>query len=222
MHKLDHIVLASNTLEEGTSYIENKLCIKLSNIGYHKDMGTHNRVVKISKSVYLEVISIDPNCEQIKSKRWFNLDNLKLQSQLRKSPRVIGYVIENKNKNISKFYEPFFKASRGKYKWKFAMPCNNSKILADLSYQNGIIPSLINWESEKPIYKMQDNHLNLEKLEILSTENQSPYKNIIKFLGAVEKLKFSIIKQGNNSSTESYPKLKIYIEDKIRDTIIIL
>ena len=80
MHKLDHIVLAANTLEEGTSYIENKLRIKLSNIGYHKDMGTHNRVVKISKSVYLEVISIDPNCEQIKSKRWFNLDSSKLQS----------------------------------------------------------------------------------------------------------------------------------------------
>ena len=37
MHKLDHIVLAANTLEEGTSYLENKLHIKLSNIGYHKD-----------------------------------------------------------------------------------------------------------------------------------------------------------------------------------------
>ena len=102
------------------------------------------------------------------------------------------------------------------------MPCNNSNISADQSYKNGIIPSLINWESEKPIYKMQDNHLNLEKLEILSTENQSSYKNFIKSLGAIEKLKFSIIKQGNNSSIESYPKLKIYIEDKIRDTIIIL
>ena len=222
MHKLDHIVLAANTLEEGTSYIENKLRIKLSNIGYHKDMGTHNRVVKISKSVYLEVISIDPNCEQIKSKRWFNLDSSKLQSQLRKSPRVIGYVIENKTKKILKYYEPFFKASRGEYKWKFAMPCNNSNISADQSYQNGIIPSLINWESEKPINKMQDNHLNLEKLEILLTENHSPYKNFIKSLGAIEKLTFSIIKQDNNSSIESYPKLKINIEDKIKDTIIIL
>ena len=222
MHKLDHIVLAANTLEEGTSYIENKLRIKLSNIGYHKDMGTHNRVVKIGKSVYLEVISIDPNCKQIKSKRWFNLDSSKLQSQLRKSPRVIGYVIENTTNKILKYYEPFFKASRGEYKWKFAMPCNNSNISADQSYQNGIIPSVINWESEKPIYKMQDNHLNLEKLEILSTGNQSPYRNFVKYLGAIEKLKFSIIKQGNNSSIESYPKLKIYIEDKIRDTIIIL
>ena len=86
----------------------------------------------------------------------------------------------------------------------------------------GIIPSLINWESEKPIYKMQDNYLNLEKLEILTTENQLPYKNFIETLGDIEKLKFSIIKQGNNASIESYPKLKIYIKDKIRDTIITL
>ena len=222
MHKLDHIVFAASTLEEGTSLIENKLQVKLSNIGYHKDMGTHNRVVKINESVYLEVISIDPNSVTTKSKRWFNLDCPKLQSQLRKSPQVVGYVIESDNKKILKYYEPFFKASRGEYKWKFAMPCNNSKISAVKSYQNGIIPSLINWESEKPIYKMQDNHLNLEKLEILSTGNQSPYRNFVKYLGAIEKLKFSIIKQGNNSSIESYPKLKIYIEDKIRDTIIIL
>ena len=222
MHKLDHIVLAANTLEEGTSYIENKLRIKLSNIGYHKDMGTHNRVVKISKSVYLEVISIDPNCEQIKSKRWFNLDSSKLQSQLRKSPRVIGYVIENTTNKILKYYEPFFKASRGEYKWKFAMPCNNSNISADQSYQNGIIPSLINWESEKPINKMQDNHLNLEKIQVLLSESQSTYKNFINSLGAIEKLTFSITTEKNNSSTVDYPKLKINIEDKIRDTIITL
>ena len=53
MHKLDHVVIAANNLDEGTSYVENKLNVKLSNIGYHRDMGTHNRVVKISKSVYL-------------------------------------------------------------------------------------------------------------------------------------------------------------------------
>ena len=222
MHKLDHVVIAANNLDEGTSYVENKLNVKLSNIGHHRDMGTHNRVVKISKSVYLEVISIDPNCGNLNTKRWFNLDSLKLQSQLRKSPQVIGYVIENVDIKILKYYEPFFKASRGEYKWKFAMPGTNASILADQSHLNGIIPSLINWESEKPINKMQDNHLNLEKLEILSTGNQSPYRNFVKYLGAIEKLKFSIIKQGNNSSIESYPKLKIYIEDKIRDTIIIL
>ena len=222
MHKLDHVVIAANNLDEGTSYVENKLNVKLSNIGYHRDMGTHNRVVKISKSVYLEVISIDPNCGHLNSKRWFNLDSLKLQSQLRKSPQVIGYVIENVDIKILKYYEPFFKASRGEYKWKFAMPATKARILADQSHLNGIIPSLINWESEKPINKMQDNHLNLEKIQVLLSESQSTYKNFINSLGAIEKLTFLITKQKNNSSTVDYPKLKINIEDKIRDTIITL
>ena len=102
------------------------------------------------------------------------------------------------------------------------MPDTNASILADQSNINYIIPSLINWESEKPINKMQDNHLNLEKLEILLTKNQSPFKNFIKSLGAIEKLTFSITKQKNISSTVDYPRLKINIEDKIRDTIITL
>ena len=222
MHKLDHVVIAATNLDEGTSYVENKLNVKLSNIGYHKDMGTHNRVVKISKSVYLEVISIDPNCKDLKSKRWFNLDSLKLQSQLRKSPRVIGYVIENEDTKILKNYEPFFSASRGEYKWKFAMPRNNSSFIADQFYLSGIIPSLIIWESEKPIIKMQDNHLNLKKIQVLLTENQLCYKNFMNSLGIIEKLKYSIIKPKNNLLIDVYPKLKINIEDKIRDTIITL
>ena len=60
MHKLDHIVLGALTLEEGTEFVEDILQAKLSDIGYHKDMGTHNRVIRISDDVYLEVVAIDP------------------------------------------------------------------------------------------------------------------------------------------------------------------
>ena len=60
MHKLDHIVFGAHTLEEGTDFVENILQAKLSDIGYHKDMGTHNRVIRISDEVYLEVVAINP------------------------------------------------------------------------------------------------------------------------------------------------------------------
>ena len=222
MHKLDHIVFAASTLEEGTSFIENKLQVKLSGIGYHKDMGTHNRVVKINQSVYLEVISIDPNSVIIKSKRWFNLDCPKLQSQLKKSPQVIGYVIESDDKKILKYYEPFFKVSRGEYKWQFSMPRTKTNNLVDQSCKNGIMPSLIKWDSEKPINKMKNNHLDLQKLEIIFTESQLPLKNFINSLGIIEKLRFSSINQVNNSSIEGYPKLTINLKDKIRDSNITL
>ena len=48
MSKLDHIVIGATSLEEGTAYIENKLKTKLSDIGYHDFMGTHNRVLRLS------------------------------------------------------------------------------------------------------------------------------------------------------------------------------
>lgn len=48
MNKIDHIVIGSHTLEEGTSFVEKKIGVKLSEIGYHHHMGTQNRVVKIS------------------------------------------------------------------------------------------------------------------------------------------------------------------------------
>ena len=222
MHKLDHIVFAASSLEEGTSFIENKLQIKLGNIGYHKGMGTHNRVVKISKNVYLEVISIDPNAEIPKSKRWFNLDSLKLQCKLRKLPQVIGYVIENQDIKILKYYNPFFRASRDEYQWQFAMPNTKSDILVEESYKNSIMPSLINWESHKPLDKMQDNHLNLENVQIIFTKKLLRHKDFIRSLGAIEKLKILTINQDDNLSIEDYPKLRVSIKDKIRDIIITL
>ena len=84
MHKLDHIVFGSSTLEEGTVFVENILQAKLGDIGYHKDMGTHNRVIRISEKVYLEVVAIDPKRKNLKNRKWFNLDNSNLQSKLKK------------------------------------------------------------------------------------------------------------------------------------------
>ena len=129
MHRLDHIVLGAFSLEEGTEFVENKLQTKLSNIGYHKDLGTHNRVIRISDEVYLEVIAIDPQTRSLKNRKCFNLDNSKLQSKLKKSPQIIGYVIENDDVSILKYYDPFFEASRASYRWHFAMPTYKNNIL---------------------------------------------------------------------------------------------
>ena len=88
MHKLDHIVFGASTLEEGTEFVENILQAKLSDIGYHKDMGTHNRVIRISERIYLEVIAIDPKISNLNNRKWFNLDDSSIQSKLKKSPAL--------------------------------------------------------------------------------------------------------------------------------------
>ena len=62
-------MFGASTFEEGTEFVESILQEKLSDIGYHKDMGTHNRVIKISERVYLEVVAIDPERKNLKNRK---------------------------------------------------------------------------------------------------------------------------------------------------------
>ena len=222
MHKLDHIVLGCNTLQEGTDYVEKKLGLTLSEIGYHLHMGTHNRVIKISENIYLEVIAIDPNANKPKHFRWFNLDNKKQQARLKKSPQIIGYVIEYQNPHMLKFYNPFFEASRGNYCWEFAMPKSDDTLINDELIESGLVPSLIKWKSKKPVYKMLNNHFELEKIKIELTQNHIEYKSYINYLGDVEKLEYIFKDKTEALSLNKYPKFNIIINDKKKNSIISL
>ena len=214
MHKLDHIVFGARSLEEGTHFIEKKLGIKLSEVGYHDFMGTHNRVVKVDKDVYLEVIAIDPSSKSPNENRWFNLDNPILQKKLEYSPQMIGYVIETKDKEILKHFCTPIEASRGNYKWKFAMPNLESNFFNKELIENGIIPSLINWKSNKPVYEMKNNQLSLKKIEIEILDNQMQYKKIIESIGIIEKLTFTIKKDVVGKNNNAQPIIKALIKDK--------
>ena len=222
MHKLDHIVLGANTLQEGTDYVEKKLGLSLSEIGYHHHMGTHNRVIKIGENIYLEVLAIDPNANKPKHFRWFNLDIEEQQARLKISPQIIGYVIENENPDMLKFYNPFFEASREDYRWEFAMPkCNNNQIKNEL-IESGLVPSLIKWKSQKPVDQMVDNYFELEKFQIELTENYLGYETYINVLGDVEKLEYVFKDKTDTLSLNKYPKFNVIINDKKKNSIISL
>jgi hypothetical protein len=214
MHSLDHIVIGSFTLEEGTKFVENILQAKLSEIGYHKDIGTHNRVIRISEKVYLELISIDPKTNKLNNRKWFNLDNSKLQSKLKKSPQVIGYVIENDDMNVTKYYDPFFESSRDIYKWQFAMPTFNKNILYSEIIEAGMIPSLISWKSDKPVYQMKKNQFELISLEIRLSKSQEHFNTFFKNFGQTEYVSVSM-------STEEHSSIfKLKLKDNLRDIVI--
>ena len=214
MHSLDHIVFGSFTLDEGTKFVENILQAKLSEIGYHKDIGTHNRVIRISEKVYLEVIAIDPKTSKLNNRKWFNLDNSKLQSKLKKSPQVIGYVIENYNMNITKYYDPFFETSRDIYKWQFAMPTFNNNILNSEIVEAGMIPSLISWKSDKPVYQMKKNQFELISFEIKLSKSQEHFNTFFKTFGQIEYVSVSM-------STKEDPSIfKLKLKDNLRDIVI--
>ena len=214
MHKLDHIVFGSFTLDEGTEFVENILKAKLSDIGYHKDMGTHNRVIRISERVYLEVIAIDPKARNLNNRKWFNLDNSKLQSKLKKSPQIIGYVIENNDINITKCYDRFFESSRDIYKWQFAMPTFNKNILNSEIVEAGMIPSLISWKSDKPVYQMKKNQFELISLKIGLSKSQEHFDTFFKTFGQIEYVSVSM------STEEDSSIFKLKLKDNLRDIVI--
>ena len=216
MHKLDHIVFGATTLEEGTDFVENILQTKLSDIGYHKNMGTQNRVVKISEEIYLEVVAIDPKMNNLKNRKWFNLDNSNLQSKLKKSPQIIGYVIENNNKILFKYYDPFFEASRANYRWQFAMPSYNKNNLDIEIVETGIIPSLISWKNDKPIHQMEKNQFELIKVEIELPVLQPNFITFFKDFGKIKHVSVLL------TTKENAPILKLKIKDNLRNMILTL
>jgi hypothetical protein len=222
MHKLDHIVFGASSLEEGTNFIEKKLGTKLSDVGYHNFMGTHNRVIKVDKDIYLEVIAINPCSKAPNGDRWFNLDNTQLQQKLANYPQIIGYVIETDDKEILKHFCAPIRASRGNYKWNFSMPNLESQFLNVKLIQNGIIPSLISWKSNKPILEMKDNNFNVNKLEVEITNNQIKYKDFISSLGFIEKVSFSIKNNITEKRSCDYPRMKVSIQDNNTNKIILL
>ena len=222
MFTIDHIVFGAASLEEGTEFIEDKLNTKLSNIGYHDFMGTHNRVLKIGKNSYLEVIAIDPKSQKPNHDRWFNLDNIRLQSKKKKEPQVIGYVIDTSDQKILKHYSPFFQVARGSYKWNFAMPkLENNKLYPGL-IENNLMPSIINWQSEKPINKMQNTKFELENIEVKTLEMQFLYRRFLMSLGYNKKISYSVKKENKNDLFCNYPKLNISIKDNLNNNIIYL
>ena len=216
MHKLDHIVIGSFTLEEGTQFVENILQAKLSDVGYHKDMGTYNRVIRISEKVYLEVVAVDPTTRSFKNRKWFNLENQNLQSKLKKSPQIIGYVIENNNAIISRYYDPFFEASRGSYRWQFAMPTYRNNIIDSKIIDTGMIPSLIEWKDNKPIHQMKQNQFELISLEIKLSAKQKHFNTFFNSFGKIEYVSVSM-------RTEENPSIfNLKIKDNMRDVVISL
>jgi hypothetical protein len=95
--KLDHIVVAASTLDKGAAYVRDCLGVEPSGGGNHPAMGTHNRVLKLGRNRYLEVIAIDPEGRPSDFPRWFNLDEPALQSRLKIRPRLIAWVVRSES-----------------------------------------------------------------------------------------------------------------------------
>lgn len=163
---IDHIVVTAPTLEAGAEFVRRALGFVPQAGGEHPRMGTHNLLLRLGDSLFLEVISPNPNAPAPERPRWFALDALHPDS----APALSVWVVRTPeiratvaaSSEALGIIEPM---SRGALNWLISIPAAGALPL------NGIAPALIEWQTQvHPAAKLQDHGLSLAKLELFHPE----------------------------------------------------
>ena len=145
---LDHLVVAATTLADGIDYIAEITGVVPQPGGKHVAMGTHNALVRLAEKVFLEIIAIDPAGKKPARPRWFELDNIALQSELTERPRLIHWVARTTDieRAVARCPIPLgavHPMSRGEYRWRITIPDDGALP------GKGVVPTLIQWDVAK-------------------------------------------------------------------------
>jgi hypothetical protein len=166
MNRLDHLVIAAETLQQGVDYIRSTLAVEIPAGGVHKTMGTHNHLMQLGNDAYIEVIAIDPQAAVPQHPRWFSLDDALMRASLHRQPRLITWVVNTpdikavEHDSVLPIGIPT-ELSRDALRWQVGLT-EDGRLLA-----NGLVPYLIQWHTEPhPSGSMADMGCRLQSLEI--------------------------------------------------------
>lgn len=166
MNKIDHIVIAADSLEQGVEYIQDELGVAIPRGGFHATMGTHNHLMQLGNEAYLELIAINPDAEIPAHPRWFGLDEALMRESLRRSPRLITWVMNSADIQSVKQAANFdigapTELQRNDLSWEIALT-DDGRLLG-----NGLLPYIIQWHSQPhPSNSMADLGCRLQSLTI--------------------------------------------------------
>ena len=159
--RLDHLVVAARTLDEGAAWLEARLGVPMAAGGKHASMGTHNRLLKLDGGRYLEVIAIDPDAPQPARPRWFELDTPEMKSRLAKSPALIHWVERTDDLEASLGGDlgavDIVEFSRGPYRWRMGLPRDG------LFPGGGARATLIQWGGPHPWHALPETGVSLRE-----------------------------------------------------------
>ncbi|MFZ5549609.1 MAG: VOC family protein [Pseudomonadota bacterium] len=163
---IDHLAVTAPTLEAGVAFVEAALGVRLQPGGQHPRMGTHNRLLRLGESLYLEVIAPDPGLPRPKRPRWFGLD----ESPASASPRLATWVARCSDVHAAlasateDLGEPM-PMERAALQWLISIPADGRLCLG------GLAPSLIQWQvAQHPAAGLADAGCALVRLEARTPE----------------------------------------------------
>ncbi|HKQ23993.1 MAG TPA: VOC family protein [Burkholderiales bacterium] len=198
---IDHIVLTAPSLEIGVAYVRDALGVTPETGGKHPRMGTHNCLLRLGDSLYLEVISIDPAAGNPDRQRWFQLDLERSNA----APRLATWISRTNDicaataaamvplGNIEAM-------SRGPFKWHITVPANGTLPL------DGVAPTLIEWEPDShPAETLKDFGCALVRLEGFHRQS-AEILNMLQSIGFQGPFTVSPI------SPEESPRLVAYVQ----------
>ncbi len=156
--EFDHLVVAAETLEAGAGHVEAALGARPGPGGKHPAMGTHNLLLSLGPSAYLEVIAIDPAARAPDRPRWFGLD------RFCGPPRLTSWVVRCDDLAQAVLGAPpglgrIVRLSRGDFRWAITIPGDG-----ELPF-DGLYPGLIQWHGDAhPAAFLPDTGLRLDRL----------------------------------------------------------
>jgi len=73
---IDHLTVTAPSLEIGAAFVHDVLGVSPQAGGEHPHMGTHNLLLRLGDTLFLEVIAPNPYAPAPTRPRWFGLDTL--------------------------------------------------------------------------------------------------------------------------------------------------
>ncbi|MFL5294695.1 MAG: VOC family protein [Myxococcales bacterium] len=160
---IDHLVVTAPDLASGMALVTRALGVELQAGGKHVRMATHNLVLKLGPSIYLEVISPDPDGTPPGRSRWFELDD-------GGPPRLAGWAARTTDirTTAAAASEPLgtiAEMSRGDLNWLITIPEDGRLPLG------GPGPALIEWRTDShPASRMRETGCSLLALQAFHPE----------------------------------------------------
>ncbi|KAA3630698.1 MAG: VOC family protein [Proteobacteria bacterium] len=162
--RLDHIVIAAETLDAGRRYLLDRLGVDIPPGGRHRGMATHNCVMSLGAGVYFELIAIDPDAISQQRPRWFDLDNPWLRQALTAGPRLVTWVVRVDGLDTIPYDRAIWgqprTMKRDDLRWRITIPDDGRLPGA------GLLPTMIEWECEPPANAMKNPGCTLKSLTI--------------------------------------------------------